>query len=463
MNYHIRERLGPKQSLTKEGWLLCEDVPIARIGMMVYGPGEVPIPPGPDGVVYVDRFPEDVFRPETVASVNGKDVVDEHPEEDVQPSNWLNLTAGVVLNPRRGTAAMDDVLLADLMVKRPDTIQAIRNGKKEVSCGYDADYLQSLDADGRPIPGRGKQINILMNHVALVEAGRCGPRCAIGDNLPKELKNMNWLDKLRAAFGAKDEAAFNAALAEAPREGGPIQLTTEQIKAVATMVRDAKKDDEEDEEEKDHKTMDAIAADVRKIGDKVAAIDERVRKVEDAFEKKDGEDEEEEKKRKTEDDENRKIEGSLEEEAPPGTSDGVAAKAKDSAYLADSFQEAISLAEIISPGIQVPTFDQKAEPRKTFDALCRFRRTVLDAAMLQPDLFAFVTNTTGGRDYKKYTCDGIRTLFRAVGQHKKNLNNKAATQDLAGMPRMSGGGTGPVGQVLTPADLNKKYAEFYKQ
>ena len=450
MNYYIRERIGPKQSLTKENWLLCEDVPIARTGQMVYGPGEVPLPPGPDGIIIVDRYAEDVFRPETVASFNGKDVVDEHPSEDVNPENWRQLTVGVVLHPRRGIGADEDVMLADLMIKDPKAIIAVKDGKREVSCGYDADYVQAMSADGvTPMLGRGKQINILGNHVALVEAGRCGPRCAIGDSKSKEL-TMTWLDKLKAAFAGKDEAAFNAALAEAPKET-----------AIHIHTSDAKKEDEEDKDEKDHKTMDAIAKDVKEIKDSMGALDSRVKKMEDAFGKEDEEeDEEEEKKKKTEDDENRKIEGSLEEEAPPGTSDGVAAKAKDSAYLADSFQEAVSLAEIIAPGIQVPTFDSKADPKSTFRSLCAFRRTVLDAASLQPETFAFITNTTGGKDYKKYTCDGLRTLFRAVGNYKKAENNRKNTADT-GAPLRSGGGTGAVGNVTSIADINKRNQEFY--
>ena len=462
MNYYIRERLGPKQSLTKEGWLLCEEVPIARTGQMVYGPGEVPLSPGPDGVIIIDRFPEDVFRPETLASFNGKDVVDEHPEEDVKPDNWQWLTAGVVLNPRRGIGAQDDVLLADLMIKSPRVIDAVRSGKREVSCGYDADYIQAVDAQGNAIPGRGKQTNILGNHVALVEAGRCGPRCAIGDSKSKELNNMSWIDKVKAAFGAKDEAALNAALAEAPK-GETVSLTTEQLKAVAKMTRDAMKEDEDEEEEEKKekktgdKTMDALAADVRTIKDSVADLGERVKKMEDAEKEREKEEEEEEKK--TED--NEKILGELEMEAPPGTSDSIAAKAHDSALIADSWQEAVSLAEIIAPGIQVPTFDAKAAPRKTLDALCQFRRGVLDAAALQPELYTFMANTTGGKDYKKATCDGVRTLFRAVGNYKKQLNN-AASRDYGHAPSRSGAGDGPVSAIRTPADLNRKLAEYYK-
>ena len=452
MNYYKHEQIGPKQSLTKEGWLLCEDVPLARTGQMTYAAGEVPIPAGPDGIILIDRFPEDVFRPETLASINGKDVVNEHPDEDVNPDNWQWLTAGVVLNPRRGTGAQDDLILGDLMIKNPAMIAAVRGGKRELSLGYDADYLQAMAADGvTPLLGRGKQINILVNHCALVEAGRCGPRCAIGDSKAKE-QNMTWLEKVKAAFGAKDEAALNAALAEAPK-GDNISLTTDQLKTVAQMTRDAmKKDDDEDE---DHKTMDAR---MKKVEDAVDAIGKDVKGMKDELEKKKKDEEEEEE----ETHDNEKILGEMELEAPPGTSDGIAAKAQDGAFMADSFQEAASLAEIIAPGVQVPTFDAKADKKKTFDTLCRFRKTVLDLAFARPELRSHMDALTNGRDYKTFDCGQTRTLFRAVGNHQKTLNRAwTAARDQHSV-RSSGGGEGPVGNVRSIADINKKNSEYYK-
>jgi hypothetical protein len=448
MSYYTRERLGPKQSLTPEGFLLAEAVPIARTGTMVYGPGEIPVEPGPDGIIHVERYPEDVFHPDTIASFNGKPVVDGHPEGDVAPDNWNNLAVGVTLNPRRGAAAQDDVLLADLLITQKDAIEAVRNGLREVSCGYDAKYFETVP----PIPGRARQTQIIGNHVALVDNGRCGPRCSIGDRktVDQEMR-MTWLEKLKAAWGAKDQAAFDAALAEAPKG----ETTT-------VILREAKTKDEKHKEDcdcaecKDSKTKDrTMDARMKKVEDSVDAIGKDVKTIKDAFEKK--EKEEEEEKKKTED--NEKIEGSLEMEAPPGTGD-EAKKAKDSAYLSDSWQEAVSLAEIIAPGYKAPTFDAKASPVKTFDALCKFRRTVLDLASHDGDTRSFMDSITGGRELKNHTCDGIRTLFRAVGTYKKNANNSSSTADTI-LPN-SGGGTGVRARIKTPAELNKVYAEYYK-
>ncbi len=68
---------------------------------------------------------------------------------------------------------------------------------------------------------------------------------------------------------------------------------------------------------------------------------------------------------------------------------------------------------------------------------------------------------TNGLDYKKFTCDATRTLFRAVGAFKKNANNEASRRSQDNSGRTSGGGE-IVGSISTPAQLNAKMQEFYK-
>ncbi|MDN7413634.1 DUF2213 domain-containing protein, partial [Burkholderia vietnamiensis] len=175
MRFFTIQKLGPKRSLTPEGFLLCEDVPVARTGDMLYADGEVPIEAGPDGLIRISRTPEEVFRDETMASCQGKDVTLDHPDDFVAPANYATLTRGVMLNPRRGSGIEDDLLLADILIKDPAAITAVQDEEiEEVSLGYEADYEQVS-------PGRGVQRNIVVNHVAIVPRGRCGPRCAIGD------------------------------------------------------------------------------------------------------------------------------------------------------------------------------------------------------------------------------------------------------------------------------------------
>jgi hypothetical protein len=454
MNYYTLERIGPKQALTPEGFLLCSDVPVARTGQMIYGPGEVPVDPGMDGLIYVDRFPEDVFHPDTIASFNGKDVVDEHPEKDVAPHNWRELTAGVVLNVRRGEATNDDVLLADLLIKDPGAIAAVQSGKREVSCGYTAKYVDSTGYLGHAVAGRAKQTDIRGNHIALVNAGRCGSRCSIGDSKPKLTEDcaMNWLEKLKAAFAGKDEAAFNAALAEAPKEG-PISLTKDQLRTIATLVRDEKHGDDCDckmcKGEGKDKTMDSR---MKRVEDAVDAIAKDVKEMKD--EKSEKEKEEEEEKKKTED--NTKILGELEEEAPPGTNDAAWAATKDSARLEDSFQETVALAEVIAPGVQFPTFDAKAAPAKTLDAVCKFRRTVMGLALAKPEYRVFMDGVLKGRTVDALTCGATRVAYRALGEFAKDANNRSSA---AAASRTQDGP--PKHKKMTIADIQKMNEDMY--
>ncbi|HUZ95749.1 MAG TPA: DUF2213 domain-containing protein, partial [Edaphobacter sp.] len=331
---------------------------------MIYGPDETPVKADGEEFVRINRTDEEVFRPDAMASLNGKSVTNDHPDEDVSPANWKELEKGVVMNPRRGKGSEDDLLFVDLLIKDPDTIQAVRDGKREVSAGYDAEYFQTG-------PGQGEQRNILFNHVALVEKGRCGPRCAIGDHAsipqPAEKHQMatpsKWLKKiLDRAHDAKDEEEMKKIADEAAEEESKAKKEAEDKardeaeKEAEEKAKDKARDAEEHGKrltslEEGHKEilgkLDELSA---KVGDKARDSEEEERKKK----------EEEEKKAKDEE----AVEGELAEEAPAGTADR-ARKARDSAFLEESFQDTVALAEIIAPGIAIPTFDRAAAPIKS--------------------------------------------------------------------------------------------------
>lgn len=179
MRFYTTEQLSPNIAETPEGFLICRDVPIARTGVMEYGPDETPIAAGDDGLARIERLPEDVFDLEAVASFEGKPFVIDHPGEDVTPENWRELACGHAQNVRRGEGEASDLLLADLLVTDERAISLVRGGLREISCGYDAEYEETG-------PGQGRQILIRGNHVALVARGRCGGRCRINDNHNEE-------------------------------------------------------------------------------------------------------------------------------------------------------------------------------------------------------------------------------------------------------------------------------------
>ncbi len=176
MRFYTASKLGSKRAYTPEGFLVCLDVPIARTGEMIYAGTELPeLKAGPDGLIRVVREPDEVFKPESMASFVGKPTTNDHPPEMVNATNYRRYASGACQNVRRGNGAQDDLLFADLMFSEAGTIAAIEGGKDEISNGYDAEYEEVS-------PGVYRQVEITGNHVAVVAEGRCGPRCAIGDS-----------------------------------------------------------------------------------------------------------------------------------------------------------------------------------------------------------------------------------------------------------------------------------------
>ena len=459
MRFFTTERLSAKKEKTPEGFLLCRNVVIARIGVQLYGPDETPIAAGPDGVVYIDRPESEVFRAETIASFNGKPVVDEHPrneerEWDVDPENWKDLACGVTLDVRRGTGDETDLLIADLLITDAETIKEVLEGKREISCGYSAEYVETA-------PGRGYQKNILGNHVALVEQARCGAICSIGDGTMKNL-----LDRIKEAFKSKDEASFNKVLGELPSPA-LAALTRDDGGEVAPGVHvhlqqggGGSDDDKKwrDEFEKKFGEHEKAIGDMRKSFDDFGAKHTAdMKTVTDALA------EIAKKFPKEETGDDKEIEGALKEEAPAGAT-GDVAKAKDSAFLRDSFQETVALAEILAPGIQVPVFDAAQRPGITYKKdICSLRKRALGFANNTPDGNAMILQVRGGRalaadSLEKMPCPEARTLFLAAAGLKKAANDAAAR---SGTRTDGNGGRTESSKVVTLADVNKRNREFY--
>ena len=167
-------RLSSNLSLREpEGYLLCLNVPVARTGTQEYLPEELGLPAG-DGPIQVYRPEEEVFAPACIASFEGMPVTNDHPPDGVTAENARSLQRGHAHNVRRGSGEESDLLLADLMITDPGLIDAIlHQGKREISCGYTYTLCEEN--------GTYVQRRIRGNHVAVVDAGRAGPRVSIRD------------------------------------------------------------------------------------------------------------------------------------------------------------------------------------------------------------------------------------------------------------------------------------------
>ena len=105
-----------------------------------------------------------------------KPVTDGHPTEMVDARNWRRYAIG-----HSGPVAVrdGDHLAADLLIT--DAAAARASPGPQLSNGYFADFVfaPGMTPDGEA--NDAMQRNIRGNHFALVEAGRCGDACRIGD------------------------------------------------------------------------------------------------------------------------------------------------------------------------------------------------------------------------------------------------------------------------------------------
>lgn len=166
-------RISDHMTETPEGFLICHNVPINRTGKQQYLLREIGLEG--DGLVTVIRTDDEVFSREALASFEGKPVTQDHPPGSVKPFNYGMYTKGHAQNVHRGTGSESDCSMADLFINDPDLIRAIKDGLREVSCGYECTYVP----DGR---GHFFQRQIRGNHVAVVAAGRAGHRVSIKDS-----------------------------------------------------------------------------------------------------------------------------------------------------------------------------------------------------------------------------------------------------------------------------------------
>lgn len=200
-------KISPHRGRTEEGYLVCAAVPVARTGHQFYLKNELDFEPSDsvksrDGGYDVYRPEEEVFSDETLASLEGKPVTDDHPGEALDSSNWNLYGKGVVKNARRGDAEYSDFILADLVIWDKSLVEKVESGKQGVSVGYTCDYDEE--------DGELRQKDIVCNHVAVVDEGRAGEKAVIRDSsttiitINKE-DSMAEEIKVEATVGAGEE------------------------------------------------------------------------------------------------------------------------------------------------------------------------------------------------------------------------------------------------------------------
>lgn len=418
MKYFFTTRLGETRYQLADGSLLCKDVPIARTGTQQYLSEELnqdDLIPDANGLITAYRTEDEVFSPETMASFEGMAVTLDHPEDGegnivfVNPANFAELAHGHIQNVRRGTGDKADLLIADVLVKRQEGIDAINAGKNQVSCGYDAKYIPAG-------VGKAKQTEITGNHLAIVDKGRAGSRCAIGDSAPskpKEKPAMSWLKKVAQAIKTKDEDAFNKLIDEAP------DMPSDGMSSIPGSTININLPSQATALPADQKTtVDEDADPEKKTGDEdVSAMLQAIIARLDKLEGKTGDADPDDKE-------------------PTGDEDAEedAKVTGDAAYK----RNIIGDAEIICPGFQ-PTSDKG------------LKRQVLNQALRTGDsLKAF-----GISNFDKAPKATVDAVFKAAVEISKAKNHITPPSGKPTGDRARG--------PMSPAELNKINAEFWKR
>jgi len=145
--------------------LKADALPI-RAGVFTYRRGD-------GSVVRELRLPEEVFKADSLATLEDLPLTDGHPAEPVNSTNVKGLAIGHVGG---GSVRRDgNHVRAAVIVEDAAAVALIEGGaKRELSCGY------HCDTEDKPGVYNGEpydkiQRNIRYNHLALVERGRAGP------------------------------------------------------------------------------------------------------------------------------------------------------------------------------------------------------------------------------------------------------------------------------------------------
>jgi hypothetical protein len=179
---NVCDRIGlTARTVTDEGYLIAPST-LARTGVQEYRAFELGMDADgmdPMKVIRLHRPAEEVFDQASMASFENKPVTLGHPDKPVTSDNWAALAKGDVRDVRRA----GDLMTGKITIKSRNAIDAIESGTVELSNGYTfkLDMTPGIAPDGQAYDGI--QRNIRGNHVALVEAARCGSVCRLGDAL----------------------------------------------------------------------------------------------------------------------------------------------------------------------------------------------------------------------------------------------------------------------------------------
>jgi len=188
---------------------------------------------GPD--IYSDKF---------LKQIEGYPFVLEHPVDengrpvDVDSENFKKYIKGALFNPE---AQKDKKrTIAELIVYDKNTVEAIESGDiKELSAKYESqDVKENGTFDGKPY--NVKQTNMILNHLALTEAGRAGDKVKVLISKQNSKRSNNMADEEKDLEEGKDKQNQDMAPPEGAEheaeEEETLQSISEKVDALTELM-----------------------------------------------------------------------------------------------------------------------------------------------------------------------------------------------------------------------------------
>lgn len=149
---------------------------VARTGIQLYRGSELGLKD--KDIVRIYRPESTVFNADSMKSFVGKPFTDNHPRQPVTADNWKQHSRGIV---------GEDVLRDGQFVRVPmvlmdsGLIKKVEGGKVQLSAGYTCDIAWGEGTTPEGETFDGQQIDVRINHIAVVDAARGGTKLSIGD------------------------------------------------------------------------------------------------------------------------------------------------------------------------------------------------------------------------------------------------------------------------------------------
>lgn len=189
---------------TADGYIVASPR-VGRIGIQLYRGSELGKPDM--DVVRVYRPETEVMDKAAMASLAHRPVTNDHPPVPVTADNFKKYGVGHT----GGNIARDgEYIRVDMMLMDASVIKDYNDGKKELSLGYTSQLEWRSGETPQGEKYDAVQTMIRINHLAVVDAARGGPKLAIGDNVSVNQTAVDSAKKLIADGKVERKAALDA-------------------------------------------------------------------------------------------------------------------------------------------------------------------------------------------------------------------------------------------------------------